>query len=456
VGKSFRESPLKRSSREWPRRALLPATAALAAGLAGCGGSSDTGTPLVTQPGWTVTRTAPVYGSKPWTFLVYLNGANNLDADGVVNVNQMEQVGSNANLNVVVQWKRLSGWNGATRRYFVTHDSDASTIGSTLLSSRGDADMGRAQTLQEFVQWGVHAFPAQHYCLMLWDHGAGWRAQKVSATRATGLPLGRGISYDDLTRSHIDTTQIPAAIHVGGGFHWDLLAMDASLMQMAEVDYEMRDEVRYIVASEESPSELGYPYDKFLADLTANPTWDGKAFGIDIAQKTLVLYGPTSDATQSVVDAGQLAALAPAVDALGGALTAAQSANGPAIARARDSAESVFSGDYSGDYRDLTDFAHLLIDANNGLTPITDAGVVNAVHGVEGALTAAVVYNAHGNQHPHMNGLTIFLPTPTRYAAIDHEQATGTGPGGSAVRYTDLAFTRAAPNWASFLANGPQ
>ena len=447
------------------RRALSLA-AALAIGaytLSGCGGSSSGGTGTsvapIAQPGWSLSRTYPPLAPKPWTFLVFLNGANNLDSDGVLNVSQMEQVGSSANVNVVVQWKRLNGWSGDTRRYLILKNpGDAAGTASTQLSHNGSVDMGQAQSLQEFVQWGVHAFPAQHYCLVLWDHGAGWRSEKIGATgtrAAATRPLGRGISYDDLTHSHIDTTQIPRAIAVGSGFKWDLLAMDASLMQMAEVDYELRNSAQYIVGSEESPSELGYPYNVFLADLTANPAMDGRAFGIDIAQKTLASYTLNSDATQSVVDTTRLDALAPAVDALGSALLAAPPAAAPQISAARSTAESVNSSDYYGDYRDLADFAHLLVDSGTGLTPVADSRTRTAAQGVKDALAAAVVYNAHGNQHPHMNGLTIFMVPPIRYAAINHEQANAAGPGGGSLLYADLAFTKAAPNWNAFLTGGP-
>ena len=443
--------------RSRPLGAAALAVSALA--LPGCSGSSSStasGTPIA-QPGWTVTRLSTPTPIKPWTFLVFLNGANNLDSDGVLNMSQMEKVGSSNNVNIVVQWKRLSGWNGDTRRYLVTKNTnDAAGTASLQLSDNTAIDMGKAQSLQDFVQWGVRAFPAQHYCLMLWDHGAGWRSEKITAARAASArTLTRGISYDDTTHSHIDTTEIPGAIAVGSGFKWDLLAMDASLMQMAEVDYELRNSASYLVGSEESPSELGYPYDVFLADLTANPSMDGKAFGIDIAQKTLASYTLDSDVTQSVIDTGRLNALAPAVDALGSALIAAQPTFGTTIGTARDTAESVDSGDYYGDYRDLLDFTRLLTDTGTGLTPVSDPGVTAAAQGVKAVLASAVVYNVHGNQHPHMNGMTIFLVPPTRYAAISHEQANAAGPGGGSLLYTDLSFTKAAPNWNTFLTAGP-
>ena len=265
----------------------------------------------------------------------------------------------------------------------------------------------------------------------------------------------RGISYDTATNSHIDTTEIGSAIAIGNGFRWDLVAMDASLMQMAEVAYELRDQTRYITASEESPSELGYPYKTMLTDLELNPSWDGKAFGIDIANRDLAYYSVNSTVTQSVLDASQLSALPPAVDALGGALTAAQTTYPTQIAAARDAAESVRSTSYAGDYRDLTDFTNLLTVGKTGVAPVADAGVQTAAQNVQNVLSKLIVYNVHGSLHPNMHGLTIFLATPRRYSEIEQQQATSKGPGGGSLLYTDLSFVQAAPDWNAFLADGP-
>ena len=51
---------------------------------------------------------------KEWTFLLYLNGNNNLDSFGKLNINQMEAAGSSDAVNLVVQWASLA--NRDTRR----------------------------------------------------------------------------------------------------------------------------------------------------------------------------------------------------------------------------------------------------------------------------------------------------------------------------------------------------
>ena len=448
---------------------LLPAIL-----LGGCGGSSsnssptptptssggvpDRGTGVITpQPNWTTKTAAYQQNSKKWTFLVYLNGANDLEEFGSLNVNQMEQVGSTKDINIVVQFKRIKGYdtgNGdwqETRRYYIQKDNNSKTISSLLLSNRADADMGDWHTLNEFVAWGVKTYPADRYCLVLWNHGAGWRSVNI----AKG---GRGVSYDDDTDHHIDTIQIPQAIDLGpilgSGRKWDVLAFDASLMQMLEVSYEIRDKVQFIAASEESPPGEGYPYQLFLADLAANPGISGRDFAIDIAQQTYAGYqqnypGKAGDITQSALDASKIADIVPAVNDLGRALYNVRGTYRDGIITAREVSEN-YAYSY---YHDLLDFTRRLTEPIAGTTgiPVPDAAVQSAAARVNQTVKAAVISNAHGDNHPHSNGLSIFLPSPSEYDNIDYEQAQGFGQ-----RFSALAFPKVASDWQNFLISGPQ
>ena len=406
---------------------------------AGCGaGGIDTAVRTLPQPGWRVSTAATIQPTRKWTVLVYLNAANDLEVFGALNTNQMEQIGSTGDVNVVVQYKRIQGqfdssegdWGG-TRRYFITKDSDTNRVSSAVLSENSSLDMGAPQTLQDFIQWGVQTYPAEHYCLVVWNHGAGWRSVKLPKTT-------RGVSYDDETSSHIDTVALPAALDLGSGRKWDLIAMDASLMQMAEVAYEIRDKASYLVGSEESPPGTGYPYHRVLGKLTADPTQSGRALGITFAQEMLADNDPASDVTQSVLDLSKVGAIAPALNSLGSALTAAQAAQGEAIALARDRSES-----YSyPENRDLLHFLQLLT--------VADSGVTSAAAQVQSAVSSALVWNGRAGGHPHSNGLAVFLPTPSEYRAIDIQQANGFGQ-----RYSLLALSQAAPQWQNFLASGP-
>lgn len=406
----------------------------------GCGGS---GTQLA-QPGWTVGCGAPVQPKRKWTVLLYMNGANDLEEFGTLNLNQLEQYGSDANVTFVAQFKRIHStdssddtsdgdWDGA-RRIVVRADNNSTHVSSPVVSTRADIDMGNPTTLQEFVQWGVKTFPADHYAIVLWNHGAGWRS------RAAGSAKTRGFSYDDEKGTHIDTIEIPAAIDIGNGQKWDLVAWDSSLMQMLEVGYEIRNKANWIVGGEESPPGTGYPYQTWSKPLVENPDISAPNLGRAISDAMLSGYTANSNITQSVLDTSKIEAIAPAMNDFGAALMAAKTSFGTLIAEDRDNSEYY---DYRNN-KDLLDFIDL-IKSN-----VTDANVVSAANRAESAVRAAIVYNVHGNVHPNSNGLAVYIPTPNGYKRDDIEQANGFGQ-----RYSELSFAKAAPNWQSFLADGP-
>lgn len=451
------------------RTAVSGALCAFTLLLAGCGGggsSSPSATPtpgsggvpgngtgrLIPQPNWNVRTPSYQQNKKKWTFLVFMNGANDLEEFGSLNMNQMEQIGSDDNVNMVVQFKRIKNrydasdgdWGGS-RRYFVTKDADTTKVNSVLLSENGDIDAGKWENFQDFVQWGLQTYPADRYCLVVWNHGAGWRGVKLDKQ---GKPT-RGVSYDDTTDSHIDTIDIPKAIDMGNGRKWDVLAFDSSLMQMAEVAYEVRDKATYITGSEESPPGEGYPYQLFMGDLAANPNMAPVDFAQTIVQRTIESYGPDSNITHSVLDASKVGDLAPAFDALGAALTNAQFTYKDAIIFARQSAENY---DYPQNI-DALDFLRLLTVPTPGNInpPVNDPAVLSAASTLQEKLNAAIIKNVNGSGHPNSNGLSVFVPSPSAYRRIDIDQANGFGQ-----RYSLLSFAKAAPRWQNFLVNGPE
>jgi hypothetical protein len=388
--------------------------------------------------------------------LVFLNAANDLEPFSGLNMNQMEAVGSSDDVNIVVQIKKFANrydpdfadWRDtSTRLFYVQKDNNRNRITSPILYQKDDVDMGRAQTLREFVDWGTQNFPAERYCLVLWNHGSGWRSQ-----RAAGASIRRGVSYDDQTNSHINTIELPGAIALPGR-KWDLLAFDSSLMQMVEVAYEVKDVAAYIAGSEESPPGEGYPYDDFLGRLVANPGMDARTFGTHIVRDTIADYGLNSDITHSLLDASRVGGIAPAVNNLGEALLAAKAQYGSLIAAARADTETYGSSSAYQNY-DLVHFAQLLTgSAPQSSTPVPDARVQTAANAVKEAVASAVLVNVNGRQHPNSNGLAIYLPTPAQYRRDDQDQADGVGSF-FGNRYSDLAFSRAAPSWQTFLVQG--
>jgi hypothetical protein len=201
---------------------------------------------------------------KEWTFLIFLNGNNNLDSYGEMNMNQMEKIGSTDKVNVVVQWASLK--NRGTGRYLITKDSDTKRVNSPRLENLGKSDMGDYRELIEFVRWGVQNYPAKKYFINVWDHGSGWHFTRDGVTK--------DISWDDNTGHHITTEQLALAIHESAkiiGHKVDLYGSDACLMGMVEIAHEMKDSVSVFLGSEETEPAEGWPYDAFLGNWNRLP-----------------------------------------------------------------------------------------------------------------------------------------------------------------------------------------
>ncbi len=196
---------------------------------------------------------------KEWTFLIFLNGNNNLDSYGEMNMNQMEKIGSTDKVNVVVQWASLS--QGNVRRLYMTKDYNTSKVTSPVVGTPNNSDMGDYQSLIEFVNWGVKNYPAKHYFINVWDHGSGWHFTNRGATK--------DISWDDVTGNYMTTEQLALALNESAkiiGHKVDVYGSDACLMGMVEIAHEMKDAVDVFVGSEETEPADGWPYDSFLRE----------------------------------------------------------------------------------------------------------------------------------------------------------------------------------------------
>ncbi len=204
---------------------------------------------------------------REWNFLVFLNGHNNLDSFGKLNINQMETVGSTDDINVLVQW--ASSKNEKTQRLLVTKDNDSVNVTSPIVQELPRVDMGDWQEAVKFAQWANEKYPAKRTFFVIWNHGGGWHRKGLQP----GMRM-MDISNDDFTHHIISTVQmgqIGDELKKLYGKPVDIYGLDACLMGMAEVGNEIASGTDVMVASEEVEPGAGWPYDKFLERWVKNP-----------------------------------------------------------------------------------------------------------------------------------------------------------------------------------------
>jgi hypothetical protein len=325
---------------------------------------------------------------KSWTFMVYMAGDNNLDPQGIADLNEMKKVGSSPDVNVLAQFDRELGH--VSKRYFIKK-------GGQTTEEVGPVNTGDPKNLYAFIEWGVKNYPAKQYALVLWNHGNGWdeevyfaddrlrkfRRRTSSRLRhtffktsiegalasANGTDNLRAILIDENAKDFLDNKemkQILADTATLLGRKLDVLGMDACLMSMVEVGYQMRESVEFTVGSEEAEPGTGWPYDRILGKLVKQPAMTAQELCEVIVDQYLQSYD--EPVTQSACNLAQAEAVAGAVAELAGTLrkslettadnqhiaTKKEISNVREEVQAYDVSENVF------DNIDLVDFCALL------------------------------------------------------------------------------------------------
>ncbi len=227
------------------------------------GGPAD---PTPGAPPDTIDTTLP-----QWTILYYAS-ADTEAAPFVWNaINQMEVVGSSDDVRVVadVDWARGDNRTGSQPvRYFISGDTDPNLILSEGAAMLEEANFGDPETLTDFLTWGIDAYPAQKYALILGGYGGGW--QGCCLDLDTGDQLGR----DALTAPEIGEALASASQQTGRRL--DVVAFSASLMSQLDVLQAIQPYAAYAVASPDLVPGAGWDYQSLLGPLVADPSKDGR------------------------------------------------------------------------------------------------------------------------------------------------------------------------------------
>ena len=334
---------------------------------------------------------------KKWTVMMYVNTKNDLESNGLADVNEMEMIGSSNEVNIVAEVGRIEGHSTAegdwktTRRYLLQKDDNPSLITSRALMEFEKTDMGDWKRLVDFAKWSMEKFPAERYMLMVWNHGSGWRSKKIKKNK--------GISYDYETSNHISTRQMKLALAEIGKV--DIFAMDACRMQTMEVAYEIRDYADYIVASEENEPMDGYTYDTFLGPLIAKPAMTPEELAktmVDSYVDHYVQKGP--GANLSSIKASSLSTLKTMLD---------EWVNTVINANDREPVRIVKFTAQSFYYTSSKDLYHFLkLVAEKSQNP----DVINKSNEIVKFMTDEVISysRTHGKGYRNVSGLAIYFP----------------------------------------------
>jgi len=376
----------------------------------------------------------PTTLSKEWTVMVYMADCN-LEDDFWRQLNQLENVGTNSDMNIVFEidgWKNTSElyldagtWKpknqGQAFRGFLMKDNTHEIVnwGRTKINTSsfvwaytppgqsaciGEINTGDDAPLRDFINWAKANAPANHYILILGGHGAGWK----------GLMVDENSNDDWLYMGELDSALRGSPNGIS------LIGFDCCYMANIEVAYQIRDWVQYMVASEEV--DRGWNYQDIFGYLQNN---------IDVSASTLAQYMVESYRnkykdwlchTLSAIDLGRLGPIYGGVRQLASHLEEGMEDWGdeedqpfknhgnPSDNCQIDVKNSLFNAEHYGDrnYVDLYDLVNL-IGNNHHIYESYKQPWEQILDGING-LGGAVIKNTHGNNHPFSYGLSIYFP----------------------------------------------
>jgi hypothetical protein len=344
---------------------------------------------------------------KEWTIMVFVNGKNNLERYALLDMNEMETVGSSDKVNIVTEVGRVANYDSSdgdwvgTRRYLVQKDDSTGAVTSPVVQDLGKVDMGDYNNVIEFGNWAKANYPAKKYMLILWNHGSGWNKSRTGETK--------GISYDDETGHHLNTPQMGLVLKGIGGVN--VYGSDACLMQMPEVDYEIKDYVEYIVGSEETEPGDGYTYNLLLGPLVANPGMSPAELGkLAVDAYSDHYQSVQHDSTQSLLDPSALNGFVPKVDAF---VTAAIASGEKALVK-----DAVSKAQKYAEWNNKDMWHFLSLYAASSASPEVKLMAQNLQDYITGSLVLHNRVNgvyANGNS----NGLSVYMPSYVYSSAYD-------------------------------------
>lgn len=205
---------------------------------------------------------------REWLILVYVSGVNDRGIAGFAkdSINRLEKVGSSDKVTIVVKYNILGTGKGKELQFqqdaktvLIRGDKGDQEITSPVVDRSKQTDMASSLNLSLFVRKSLARFPSKKVMLVLWGKGEGFR----------------GALDDDVSGKRMSIQLVTRALsEARKGTHRriDVLALDADMMQMAEVIYELKDEADIVVGSEEAGSGVHYLYDLALQEVIDDPT----------------------------------------------------------------------------------------------------------------------------------------------------------------------------------------
>lgn len=254
---------------------------------------------------------------KPGTYtvMVYMVGSDLESEYQAASVDILEMLNSNVNLDNT----NILLCTGGSKQWWIGLPNDETCItqvvevdGEITLASVGSfnnaANMGEANTLAEFLNFGYENYDTDHYALICWNHGGG---------PIRGYGNDELYGYDCLAFDELKTAMDNSPFNSENKLDW--IGFDACLMASIEIANLFSDYAEYMIASEEVEPGCGWDY-SFLSILNETSNTEKIAKSIIDSYEAFILANQEAlqypDITLSCMDLSKIDIVTEAMDKL--------------------------------------------------------------------------------------------------------------------------------------------
>ncbi len=385
-----------------------------------------------------------------WTILVYVQANNNLKNFAQHNFSDMTTIGSNKNLNILVQ-TYIPQING-TSRYKI---EKGKMVLDTHINTNSDGT--KPSDLVDSMNWAIKKYPAKKYALILWNHGIGildpvWenknpfnctkkfhidpkilnatpriqingltRSGSSSSKKKLEKYLLKGILFNEQTRNYMSNEDLANALNeiktvLLKNNKIDILGMDACLMAMVEVGYQTRQFAHYLVASEEAELAHGWDYAALCEILSKNLSPAQVAQNIVLAYE-LCYKNKIQFYTQSAIDLTHMDELKKSIDELACNIILCKNTDthltNNLLKKARYTCLQFSASSYIDLHSFCSEFLNHIntIKNNKQINTKEFESLKNSLKKINFGIEQAVIACAAGKQFAKVKGLSIYFPT---------------------------------------------
>lgn len=332
-----------------------------------------------------------------WTVLVYMCASDLESNHGCATADLNEMINATAycgNLRFVVEADGVKEWQNDI---FKSSDKNRLLIEKgqyNLLETEKSTNMGKPETLKNFLTWAVPEYSSQYMVLDFWDHGGG---------SVSGVCFDERCGYDSLSAEEIDTALKSVYDILPQKF--EIIGFDACLMATVEMANILVPYANYMSASQENEPGNGWDYQCFAEAVKA-----GAKSGGDVAPYLRKYYfesckqtGEQDMCTFSTVDLSKIDDFVKAFnDYSEEAYAYAENGNLNMVITAAKNSQSFGPNNYSEGFTNMVDAGDLLKNSSAFSS-------VKAQKALK-ALEACVVDIHNGRFRKNAGGLSVYYP----------------------------------------------